>query len=126
MSQSRRGGRRGGKKEKEEKPSDDNSSLLYDAFELIWKKRELPYEDHLPPKPSEDAVEKSSHEAHLFEKSQEGTPHYFKHRFFLVGYGIEMLEYYRFQRSLHMQLIFYTIFKDKSYVLVRNRKVPDL
>jgi hypothetical protein len=99
-----------GKKGKNPGGDDDGGTLFYDAFELIWKKRELPFEDHLPPKPTEDAKEETSQERIQFENSQEGTPHFFKHRFFLVGYGIEMLEHYRTQRSLHMQLIGYTIF----------------
>ena len=89
---------------------EEESNVFFDAFELIWKKRELPFSDHLPPKPTAQAMEETAEERRAFENVQDGTPTYFKHRFFLVDYGIEMLEHYQTQRSLHIQLILYTFF----------------
>ena len=89
---------------------DDPNVIFHDAFDKIWKKRELPKEDHLPPRPSEKAMEQTLIERHEFEQSQKGTPAALRHRFFLVNYGIEMLEHYQTQRSLHIDLVVYTFF----------------
>ena len=77
---------------KSESEQDDPNVIFHDAFDKIWKKRELPKEDHLPPRPSDKAMEQTLLERHEFEQSQKGTPAPLRHRFFLVNYGIEMLE----------------------------------
>ena len=57
---------------------DDPNVIFHDAFDKIWKKRELPKEDHLPPRPSEKAMEQTLIERHEFEQSQKGDTGCFK------------------------------------------------
>ncbi len=110
----RKGRGRKGKKTKgkdgNNNEEEDTNAIFHDAFDKIWTKRELPMEDHLPPKPSKQAMQDTFMESYHFEESQKGAPSWARHRYFLVNYGIEMLEHYQTQRSLHMDLIIYTFF----------------
>ena len=74
----RKGRGRKGKKTKgkdgNNNEEEDTNAIFHDAFDKIWTKRELPMEDHLPPKPSKQAMQDTFMESYHFEESQKGAP----------------------------------------------------
>ena len=85
-------------------------ATVVDFFKRIWRHQELPPGQEGPPTPSEAAVQNTSEENEEWLSSLRSAPRLHRRRFFLVEYGIDMMEKEREQRVLHVSLVAYTAF----------------
>ena len=94
---------------------DDNISTLRHKqvvgfLKSVWHDEDVAMSEQAPPKPSMHARTATREEAMLWQEGLRGAPRAHSRRFFLVDYGIELLDKEIAERSLHVQLVAYTIF----------------
>lgn len=79
-------------------------------FKSVWQHHDLSVKEQSAPNPSEHAKTQTREEAMEWHKSLRGSPLLHSRRFFLVEYGIELLEGERIKREMHVSLLAYTSF----------------
>jgi hypothetical protein len=83
---------------------------VVDFFKSVWQHHDLSVKDEAAPQPSERAKQSTREEALEWHASLRGSPLLHSRRFFLVGYGIELLEDERTKREMHVSLLGYSSF----------------
>ena len=79
-------------------------------FKSVWQHHDLTVKDQAAPNPSERAKGSTREEATEWHTRLRGSPVLHSRRFFLVKYGIELLEEEQVKRSMHVSLVGYTSF----------------
>ena len=79
-------------------------------FKKVWQHHDLSVKEQSAPQPSERAKTNTRTEAVDWHASLRGSPLLHSRRFFLVEYGIELLEDERTKREMHVSLLGYTSF----------------
>jgi hypothetical protein len=79
-------------------------------FKSVWQHHDLSVQEQSAPAPSDHAKAQTREEAVAWHTKLKGSPLLHSRRFFLVEYGIELLEEERVKREMHVSLLGYTSF----------------
>ena len=91
-------------------PLASRHSKVVGFFKSVWQHHDLDVKNLAAPRPTDKAKDHSRDEAVEWHASLRGSPLLHSRRFFLVEYGIELLEEEKTKREMHVSLLGYSSF----------------